>query len=285
MNRSFSLRLCLLSSLCVCFVGETPADETKASKKTAIDKIPTYVIQRAKSKIAIDGEIDEEDWKNAKSVGDFVFGYLKETTGNEEQTVFKILWDDEHLYFSVVCEDKSLLSRHTDRDGRVPEDDSVEVYITPNIKKADRHYAFYTNVHAALYDAKFDRNKASIDKKSIQKKSTDKTAKNGKKSSWDAKGVKVKATFDGTLNNHKDTDRSWSLEMAIPFENFSDASIPLPPKPNDIWKLNPNRHAYMPDGSCLYSQWAPTIAATGSFWGPEFFGKVIFSGEAASSER
>ncbi len=280
MKRLFSRQLCLFGVLYIFLVGGTGADETKESKQAAVEEVPTYVIHRARSKITIDGRVDEEDWKNSKGAGDFVFGLLEKKTGQEEQTVFKILWDDEYLYFSYVCEDRSLLSIHNDRDGRIYEDDSVEVYITPNIKKPDRHFAFYSNAHAALYDEKFDRNG-----KRIQKKNFGRTKKNARELSWDSQGVKVAVTIDGTLNNHEDTDRSWSTEMAIPFENFSDASIRLPPRPNDIWKLNPNRHAYMPDGSCHYSQWADTLAKTGSFWGPELFGKVIFSGEFASGRR
>lgn len=280
MKRLFFRQLGLFSLLCVFFSGETTAEEAREPEQDPVEKVPTYVVHRARSKITIDGRIDEEDWKKTKSVGEFVFGFLKKKTGKEEQTVFKMLWDDKYLYLSYVCEDRSLLSIHTDRDGRIYEDDSVEIYITPNIKKPDRHFAFYSNIHAALYDEKFDGNA-----KKIQKNNPGKTAKNDRELSWDSRGVKVAVTIDGTLNNNEDTDRSWSTEMAIPFENFSDASIRLPPEPNDAWKLNPNRHAYMPDGSCQYSQWAQTLAKTGSFWGPKLFGKVIFSGEPAPNKR
>jgi len=264
-------RIWLLCAFSLCALATIAGEKPKESKKAAT--VPSYVIQRAKSKILVDGKINEDGWRKAKGVGDFVFGYLKEKTGKEEQTSFKILWDDEYLYFAVVCEDRSLLSLHTDRDGRIPEDDSVEIYITPNPKKPERHFAFYVNIHAALYDEKFDAKGGRIPKKNFD------TTATARKQSWDSTGVKVKATFDGTLNNHKDTDRSWSLEIAVPFANFADAAVRLPPKPNDVWKLNPNRHAYNPDGSCHYSQWAPTIATTGSFWGPELFGEVIFAAD------
>ncbi len=277
MKRFFSCRGVLIT-LCVVSVGEIAADEAERLTEVAAQNVPSYVVHRVKSRIVIDGRIDEEDWRHAKSVGNFVFGYLKKETGDEEQTVFKILWDDTQLYFAVICEDRSLLSRHTDRDGRIPEDDSVEVYITPNPEKAHRHYAFYANVLAALYDEKF-----AADGTRIQKEVSGKIE--GRKSSWDSKGVLVATRFVGTLNNHEDTDRFWSMEMAIPFENFADSLARLPPRPNDVWRLNPNRHAYMPDKSCLYSQWAPTIATTGSFWGPELFGKVVFTDRSVSEAK
>ena len=280
MKSLFSRQLCLFGVLYFFLVGAAGAGETKESKETSVEEIPTYVIHRAGSKITVDGRLDEEAWKNSKSAGNFLFGLQNEKTGQEEQTVFKILWDDQYLYLSYVCEDRSLLSKHKDRDGQVYLDDSVEIYITPNIKDPNRHFGFYSNIHAALYDEKFDRDGARI-----RKENAPATETNHRKASWDAKGVKIAVTFDGTLNNHEDTDRSWSTEMAVPFENFTDASVRLPPRANDIWKLNPNRHAYMSDGSCQYSQWADTLAKTGSFWGPKLFGNVIFSEQCASDRN
>ncbi len=57
-----------------------------------------YVIKRANAPIRIDGVLDEEDWKACKSVGDFKFPWHKQ--GEKEQTVTKLLWDDEYLYVS-----------------------------------------------------------------------------------------------------------------------------------------------------------------------------------------
>ncbi len=272
--------ICLLCVLCIPEVKESRADDAATNDNPAATKLPTYVIQRVNSKITIDGRIDEEDWKQAKSVGAFVFEWWKEGMPKKEQTVCKMLWDDQYLYFSYVCEDTHLLGLHTDRDGRIPEDDSVEVYITPNIRNPTRHYAFYTNVRGALYDEKFDANG-----KRFRKKNSGKPPLTGRKASWDSEGVKVAVTIDGTLNIHDDTDRSWSTEIAVPFETFSDASTRIPPSPNDVWKLNPNRHGYTPNERTQYSQWAPTLSANRSFFEPDLFGKVVFSAETALSRH
>ena len=284
LRRQFVL---LVGAVCLLAPGFAEAEEKnaeakdkEAKRKAAAAKAPTYVIHRVKTKIVVDGRADEEDWKNAASVGDWVFGFLPEPTGKEEQTVFKMLWDDQYIYFAAVCEDRALLSKHRDRDGMGPLDDSVEVYITPHVKTAQRHYAFYVNVHASLYDEKFDG-----EGKRILNEDPEKAKLPNRKSSWNSKGVKVAATSIGTLNNHKDIDRSWSLEIAVPYANFADSGAQLPPKPNDVWKLNPNRHAYLANGGCHYSQWAPTIPITGSFWGPDLFGNVVFSGEPVSAKE
>jgi len=264
----------LLPFVCIFSIGPIYADETKSADKPTPPTIPTYVIHRTQTKITIDGRLDEADWQLAPSLGDFVFGYGL-TKG--EPTVCKILWDDDYLYFSYFLKDSHLVGVHTDRDGLIPADDSVEVYITPNVTNPKRHFAFYTNVRAALYDEQFDEKGTRLRKKEVTT-----TPKKIRKASWDSQGVLVAVTIDGTYDNDQDIDRSWSTEVAIPFKNFSSATNRLPPQPNDIWKLNPNRHAYMADRSCQYSQWAATIPTTGSFWGPELFGKVIFSAEPSA---
>src|SRR5687768_4011720 len=58
----------------------------------------SYDIYRATSPIKIDARLDERDWQQAPSVGDFNFHAFKE--GTKEQTVGKLLWDDENLYVS-----------------------------------------------------------------------------------------------------------------------------------------------------------------------------------------
>jgi len=272
-GHGFVARTVPLVVLSALFVRGASSDEPEASESSR--RTPHHVIYRTQSKITIDGKLDEPVWKNAESVGEFVFGYLEKKTGSEEQTVFKMLWDDHYLYFAAVCEDRSLMSKHTERDSKIPADDSVEIYITPNAQRPDRHFAFYINIHGALYDVQFDRNKRSVERKNFPGAPT-----KGKKSSWDAKGVKIATTMTGTLNDNADTDQSWTTEIAIPFENFKAAAPHTPPKPNDTWRLNPNRHAYNADGSCHYSQWAPTIEKVESFWGPKYFGWVTFSGDA-----
>ena len=270
----------LLCILCASGVQESRADDAATKDTPTSVKVPTYVIQRVTSKITIDGRIDEADWTQATSVGDFVFEWWKEGMPEKEQTICKILWDDQYLYFLYVCEDSHLLGIHTDRDGGIPLDDSVEVYITPNIRNPTRHYAFYTNVRGALYDEKFDENGERI-----LKDSSGKPPLTGRKASWDSQGVKVAVTVDGTLNSHDDTDRSWSTEVAVPFHNFSDAAIRIPPSPNDVWKLNPNRHGYTPNERTQYSQWAPTLSVNSSFFEPHLFGKVVFSAETVLSNH
>ena len=65
-----------------------------------------YSIQRASSPITIDAKLDEPAWRDARSMGDFTFNWHQ--SGEKEQTVAKMLWDDENLYVSWYVRDKHI---------------------------------------------------------------------------------------------------------------------------------------------------------------------------------
>src|SRR5262245_12268295 len=73
----------------------------------------TYDIRRATSPITIDGKLDEAVWQRAKSVGDFDFPWFK--TGTQEQTIAKLLWDDQNLYVSWQAMDQHISASITER--------------------------------------------------------------------------------------------------------------------------------------------------------------------------
>ena len=93
----------LLPFVCIFSIDPLYAIETRSADKPTP---PTYVIHRTQTKITIDGRLDEADWKQAASLGDFVFGYGL-TEG--EPTVCKILWDDDYLYFSYFLKVRTQL--------------------------------------------------------------------------------------------------------------------------------------------------------------------------------
>jgi hypothetical protein len=66
--------------------------------------------------------------------------------------------------------------------------------------------------------------------------------RNGGKSlsSWDIKGLRKAVYLDGTLNNPKDTDRSWSVELAIPFKSVKMGGMKNP-SAGTIWRMNFSR--------------------------------------------
>ena len=239
---------------------------------------PRYEIRRAAGKITIDGKLDEPAWKAAKSVGAFKFAWWK--AGKKEQTVAKLLWDDTHLYVSFRCEDAHIWATHTKRDSSVWKDDCVEVFLAPNPKQPDNYFNIEMNVNGAF----LDQHHPDGPGKKVPRE-------------WNAAGVKIAVTLDGTKNDDSDVDRGWVLEAAIPLKNFakvaaldgaaathpSGVAASVPPKPGDVWHLNLNRLGGKTNPQ--HSQWSPSRTKTPQFHAPRDFGRVVFSGVAATRKR
>src|SRR5262245_55766067 len=217
---------------------------------------PEYVILRAGAPIKIDGNLDEAAWFGARDVGEFHFPWWKE--GKKEQTRAKLLWDDENLYVAFVCEDALITARHTERDGKIPEDDCVEVMVAPNPQTPDIYYNIEFNLLGGILD-NFRPNGPS----------------KPRAPKWDAEGVRIAGKYVGTLNDDSDTDQYWQVEVAIPLRNFAEVAGQPRPRDNTVLFLNCNRHGGATNNQA--SQWSPANSPTRSFHTPDRFGKVIFS--------
>jgi hypothetical protein len=86
--------------------------------------------------------------------------------------------------------------------------------------------------------------------------------------------LKTAVAVEGTLDNHKDTDKLWTVEMAIPLADFKGAAH-VPPKIGDTWRVQFYR---IERGSKLaqpeFSGWSPTD----TFHRPTQFGTLTFAG-------
>jgi hypothetical protein len=105
--------------------------------------LPRYDICRATGPLTIDGKLGKPDWQAAQSVGDFVFPWWE--SGDRDQTVAKMLWDDENLYVAFACRETYISAQVTDHDGPVSEDSCVEVFTSPDPDCLDRYFNFEIN--------------------------------------------------------------------------------------------------------------------------------------------
>ena len=219
-------------------------------------KLPEYTVLRAATPPVIDGKLDEAAWAAAPAIRDFVFPWWKE--GKKEPTVAKLLWDDEHLYVAFICQDAHITARHTARDGKIPEDDCVEIMLTPD---ADRPHVYF-NVEFNVIGGILDNFRPDGPDKPRAPK-------------WDAEGLKLAGTHDGTLNDDRDTDRSWQVEVAIPWRNFAAHMKSLPPRAGAVMRANLNRHGGATNPQ--YSQWSHGGTPKPAFHTPDRFGRLTLS--------
>lgn len=224
-------------------------------------EIPRQVINRPDSAIRIDGRLDEPAWQNATEFGDFSFPWW--TSGKKEQTVARMLWDDEFLYVAYQCDDAHVSAEQTEHDSRVYLDDCVELFTAPNPQRPSDYFNIEMNVNAAILDRHHPNGPGTPETPN-----------------WNSQGVQIATTVNGTLNDDSDTDQGWILEVAIPFTNFEHVTGRAHPQDGDVWHLNLNRLGGRTNPQ--HSQWSPGRTEKPAFHRPEFFGRVTFSARSSA---
>jgi len=111
-------------------------------------------VTRIKSRITIDGLLDEPDWLEVPTVGEILQRDPHPGEKATEKTDLKLLYDDENLYIGVSCYDAEphkIIGTQMERDADLSADDRIEILID---SFHDRHNAFYfsTNPLGALVD-------------------------------------------------------------------------------------------------------------------------------------
>jgi len=229
-----------------------------ASRVPAIAELPLphYAIERTEGPIAVDGFLREAAWDRAQRIDNFSYPWFKE--GFPEQTVARLLWDDERLYISFVAHDTHISAHYQQRDEPVSRDDCVEVFIAPEERQLHNYFNFEFNALGTILDRSPHSNRSSA---------------------WNAKNIKVAIRIDGTLNDHSDIDEQWITELSIPFTVFSGFASSLPPVAGDSWRLN----LYRTGGeiNLQYATWSDTHRPKPQFHAPDRFGVVHFAAPIA----
>ncbi len=162
--------------------------------KTNGGAAPSASVPRASSGITLDGALTESDWAQAAPIGDIIQREPKPGEAATEQTIVKLLHDDQNLYIGAVCYDSEpdrIIGTEMARDGDLSADDRVEIIIDTF---HDRRNAFYfaTNPLGALVDALVIENgQVNRDWNAI----------------WYVRAQKF--------------DKGWSAEFSIPFKSLS----------------------------------------------------------------
>ncbi|MEX2264344.1 MAG: carbohydrate-binding family 9-like protein [Bryobacteraceae bacterium] len=216
--------------------------------------LSSYDIRRAAARIVIDGKLDDPAWRQATEMGEFHFPWLRE--GTKEQTVARMLWDDENLYVGYYCHDTHISAFETKRHGPVSKDDCVEIFISPNPEKVTNYYTFEINaIGTMLNRCRTDWWKGPP--------------------TWEPENVRYRTSFHGLPKKEESPgDNHWVVEMAIPLHNFARDAAHMPPRDGDRWRLNLNRTGGITNRQS--SSWSPIPTPAPAFHTPTAFGSVRF---------
>ncbi|MCM8818541.1 MAG: carbohydrate-binding family 9-like protein [Candidatus Omnitrophica bacterium] len=182
-----------------------------------------YVAERATGKIIIDGNITEEEWGKTPTIKRFYrAGDINKKVNSE--TIVWIKYDDNYLYIAGRMEDKDIVAKATGIDGSCWNDDVFEIFIKPKFK-SPHYYEIEINPIGTVFDAFYPRTRIHF-LRSCEYKSQ----------------LNFATKIKGTLNNWKDIDEGWDIEIAIPFSDFSETTTP--PKKGDVWYFAICRYDY-----------------------------------------
>jgi len=243
-------------SFLLCHVA-TPVGAQESSEDES--KLPVYEMYRTAYPITVDGKLDEPAWFAAPRFDPLQFTWYQH--GAKEQTVVKMLWDDENVYLAHICQDAHITARHKNHGDPIPEDDCFEIMIAPNPERP----SFYFNIEWNVLGGYIDGHRPAGATQPSQP--------------WDAEGVQIAGSYVGTLNDDTDQDEYWIVEVAIPLKNFARYMPHLPPKPGYQWRINLNRHGG--DTNMQYSQWSTGDTPEPAFHTPHRFGFLIFSSKTS----
>lgn len=216
---------------------------------------PSVVAVRSPQPLSLDGKLDEEVYKKASKI------YLKNSMDKKEigdpayESYAQVAYDDRYLYVAFSCKDQDIHSSFTQRDEHLWKEEAVEFFIDTD-KEPNNYLEFEVSPRNVLYDSYI------VDPKNIDVPATSKL---------DLADIQTAVHVEGTVNQRKDQDQRWTVEMAIPFAEMVEDFTPAMLK-DASWKVNFYR--INRDKSPLeYMAWSPT---QGSFHQPDKFGTLIF---------
>jgi hypothetical protein len=186
----------------------------------------TYVCGRAGGPVQIDGKLDDAAWRAAPWTAEFVDIEGDAKPRPTWATRVKMLWDDQYFYIGADLIEPHVWATLVAHDSVIFHDNDFEVFIDPNGDRLE-YYEYEINALGADWDLFLA-----------------KPYKDGGKAvnDWEIPGLKRAVHVDGTINDPRDTDRGWSVELAFPWKALGEfAHVPAPPRDGDRWRVNFSR--------------------------------------------
>jgi hypothetical protein len=157
---------------------------------------PVLHIPHLPGSITLDGDTDDPGWTQPPGparTGAFV---LASGVVARPYSDTRLVWGDDHLYLSLYAADEDIETRTDQPDGPLWLDD----YFRLSFVRGDVEYAIDVSPRGVVTDA-VRRSGGAFDY------------------SWSS-GVHLSPELDGTINDPRNMDEEWVIEMALPFESL-----------------------------------------------------------------
>jgi hypothetical protein len=136
-----------------------------------------------------------------------------------------MLWDDDYFYIGATLEEPHVWAALTQHDSVIFHDNDFEVFLNPS-GDGRNYFEFEINALNTGWDL-------FLPKPYRQGGRAD--------NSWEIPGLRTAVAVDGTINDSRDRDRGWTVEIAFPWSAFRERSGAGRPAPGDEWRINFSR--------------------------------------------
>lgn len=215
-----------------------------------------FTAYRVREPIKVNGILDEPCWKAAPKSPRFVDIITGKATSLDTRAA--VLWDQKNLYVAYWVEEPNVeatLKKHNDP---IWQNNDVEVFIAGR----DAYYEFEINAFNTVYEAFFmwedtykrdgfyrvpEFRRTNPEVKPFNGVGFTSHPRGARLGSWAWRfpGLKTAVHIDGTLNDKRDTDRGWTVELAFPWKGMKwlakADNRALPPKDGDVWRIDFSR--------------------------------------------
>ena len=185
---------------------------------------------RTYESVEIDGDLTEEDWKNAELIDEFVqIEPYEGETGSESMEV-RVLYDNENIYFGFTCFDtemSKLVANEMRRDSRDLHDNDTVFLILDTYDDKRSGFFFRMNALGAIQDRAVTNSGDTLNR------------------DWDAV-VECKSKINDTY---------WTSELSIPF-----SQLRFKQSDQIVWGINTGRELARNQEEMI---WVPVPASYG----------------------
>ena len=228
-----------------------------------------YVCYQGSPKLS--GKLDDPAWQSAPWTAPFVDIEGDKKPKPTWETRVKMLWDTEFFYIGARLTEPHVWATLTEHDSVIFRDNDFEVFIDPD---GDNHQYYEYEINALGTD---------WDLRLVKPYRDGGPALND----WEIPGLRKAVHVQGTINDPRDEDEWWGVELAFPWKVLRQyALVPSPPRAGDKWRVNFSRvqwdvevkevkYVKLPDRPEHNWVWSPQHAI--DMHKPEFWGYVQFS--------
>lgn len=245
----------------VAIAGPRRADGAAILGAVAVEVEPTRVVAPRAGAVTIDGALGEEVWARQAGAtltqsqdgepdpsavavaGVRSLGALAPEFG----TRVAFAWDEQHLYAAADLPDPDLWSDYTAQDEPLYKQEAFELFVAAS-GEGRRYLEYQVSARGVTFDARFPRYRAGDE-------------------AWDSRW-RTAVRADGTVDEPRDRDRGYTVEVAIPWEELcQETELACPPRAGMQLRVNAFRLERAGRKRAIGLSLSPTRAPDFHAWG------------------